>query len=580
MRQRKRRSYRNLPIDRKLSIAFGIPLCLMLILSLILTEIALSRYDQKIYSYEADQLNSIIDRIEDRLDTIDSISYSVAMDDSIQRTLYELSEASVTEYRFGMLAVYRDMVAALLQSELTENFIYKDNRLSDFRTGEQALLFPEDRLDSIIEDSAAEQGALYIELPSADDPYLISARHIRHYLNADLRDLGTLVFITRMEDIAGKAEREDGSSLLLMDQDGSIIYGNADMEDEVGKYKGLSGYAIDEIAGRRYFISSALSGRFQCISIFPYSSLFSLTTLTRALLILSFMLLYIVVFTAIRHITRSITEPIRSLSASMMIASDGHLDEALDSLGDSFTDDEIGKLGNEYRSMIIRLRTLIKENYEKQILLKDTRYRMLRAQINPHFLYNTLNSIGWMIKLGKTEESTRMLQALGNLLHRAFSRNMLTTLGEEMILLDDYAYIQGIRYGERFSLHVDIPDSLKGISIPPLTIQPLVENALQYGPDVTGRPVSVTISAQEEGTHVMLTVEDNGPGFSEERLEEVRSMTYKGKGSGIGIKNIRSRLSLIYGEEASLEISSAESHTMITITIPERISDVQDTSSR
>ena len=143
--------YRNLPIDKKLSAAFGIPLFLMLILSLILTEIALKQYDERIYSYEAERLNAIIYNIEDRIEDIDSISYRVAMDESLQEKLDQLSNASVTEYRFGMLEVYRQMVATFSQNTLTENFIYKDNRLADFRTGEATLSFPDEMLEGIIE---------------------------------------------------------------------------------------------------------------------------------------------------------------------------------------------------------------------------------------------------------------------------------------------------------------------------------------------------------------------------------------------------------------------------------------------
>lgn len=566
--------YRNLPIDKKLSAAFGIPLFLMLILSLILTEIALKQYDERIYSYEAERLNAIIYNIEDRIEDIDSISYRVAMDESLQEKLDQLSNASVTEYRFGMLEVYRQMVATFSQNTLTENFIYKDNRLADFRTGEAALSFPDEMLEGIIEAAEASMGALYIAPPTIESRYLITARHIRHYLNADLKDLGTVVFITKMEDIAGPAEREDGSSLFVFNQDSDLIYGNADLEHRIKEYTNISDYAIDEIDGTKYFISSAGSPAFCCVSIFPYSSLFSLTTLVRVLLIVSFFLLYTIVFIAIKRITKSITNPIHTLSASMTLASDGGLDDALTILGNSFSDDEIGRLSNEYRLMIIRLRKLISENYEKQILLKDTRYRMLRAQINPHFLYNTLNSIGWMIKLGKTEEAGKMLQALGNLLHRAFAKDMLTTLGEEIQLLEDYTYIQKMRYGNRFSIHVDIPDNTKEVRIPPLMIQPLVENALQHGTDMTGDPITVHIKAIKQDDFIILKAEDDGPGFSPSRLEEVRSMTYKGKGNGIGLNNIRNRLNLIYGPAAEMSIDSRKGCTVITIKIPETLNDV------
>ena len=130
MRQSKWKRYRDLPIDRKLSIAFAIPLCLMPVLSLSITEFALTQYDHKIYAYESDRLNSIIENIEGKLNEIDSISYNIAMNPYLQESLNNLSEAEVTEYRYGMLRAYREIVTSLSQSILTENLIFKDNRLS------------------------------------------------------------------------------------------------------------------------------------------------------------------------------------------------------------------------------------------------------------------------------------------------------------------------------------------------------------------------------------------------------------------------------------------------------------------
>ena len=566
-----RKRFQDLMIDQKLAVAFIIPMCLMLALSLLFTEAALIQYDKKIYSYESDRLNSVIDSIDEQIAQIDSISYSVAMDASLQSQLYQLSTASNTAYRYGTVGLYGQLVTGFSQNPLTENFIFKDSRITDFRNGALALSLSDQIAEEMVSKAASEFGGLYVQMPEDDIPYLISARQIRHYLNADLKNLGTFIFITRMEDIAGPHKRKDGSSLFIFNNEGKLIYGNEELSKEVRSHIMEDGYSIENLNGRKYFISCAQGNSFCCISIFPYSQLFSLTTVIRALLIISFILLYGIVFIAIRRITRSITEPVRSLSASMLMASEGSMDDAITILGDSFSNDEMGHLANEYKSMIIRIRTLIKENYEKQILLKDTRYRMLKAQINPHFLYNTLNSIGWAIKLEKNEEAAGMLKALGNLLHRAFDRNMLTTLGEEASLMEDYVYIQKVRYAERMSFSMSIPEEIRSIKIPPLLIQPLVENCLQHGTDVSGDHINIEVKAVSENGYLAISVKDDGPGFSANRLEEVRSMTYKSQDRGIGLKNISSRLHLIYGENAGLSIRSRKGETIIKLRIPEKI---------
>ena len=279
----------------------------------------------------------------------------------------------------------------------------------------------------------------------------------------------------------------------------------------------------------------------------------------------------------IRRLTASVTGPLKTLSASMALASDSDFDLVLECMGDDFSQDEVGQLASEYREMIIRIQKLIRENYEKQLLLNDSRYRMLRAQMNPHFLYNTLNSAGWMIKLGRQDEAVRMVQALGSLMHRANDRSMLVSLGGELALLEDYDFIQAIRYSSKMKCTIEKDESLSEEKIPPLIIQSLVENALVYGPDVTGEHVDIAVRVRDEAGFIVITVSDNGPGFTPERLAQVRSMAYKGNGSGIGLKNIHDRLALLYPDTAGLELESGGGKTVITIRIPKEGEDVQRT---
>lgn len=182
-----------------------------------------------------------------------------------------------------------------------------------------------------------------------------------------------------------------------------------------------------------------------------------------------------------------------------------------------------------------------------------------------------------MIKLGRQDEAVRMVQALGSLMHRANDRSMLVSLGGELALLEDYDFIQAIRYSSKMKCTIEKDESLNEGKIPPLIIQSLVENALVYGPDVTGEPVDIAVRVRDEAGFIVITVSDNGPGFTPERLAQVRSMAYKGNGSGIGLKNIHDRLALLYPDTAGLELESGGGKTVITIRIPKEGEDVQRT---
>lgn len=565
----------SLSINHKLLISFIIPMCIMLALSLILTEIALHLYDNKIYSLEAEKLDSIIETVDEKIKEIDSISYSAAMDSATQSKLNTIVSSKDAAYLYGLGDIFSSFAVAFSSNKLTDDYIFI-NKITDFRSGDRASRMGIEEVRRLEEKAASKYGALYIDYDSSNSPYLVTAREIRHFLNADLKGLGTLIFITDINDIVGQHNNE----IYLYNNDGELMYGDESKSNKIAAYINMPGYTIEKIDGERLFISVAKGDDITSISIFPYSKLFSLTRLTRTMLIVSFILLYFLVFISIKKLTESLTRPIKALSSSMVLASEGELEKAADILDNyHFMDDEIGRLANEYKAMIIKLNKLIIERYEEELLLKDTRYKMLKAQINPHFLYNTLNSIGWAIKLKKASEAGKMLQALGNLLHKAFDLSTVTTLGEEKALFEDYAYIQKIRYGERFIYSLDIPADLDEVKIPPLTLQPLVENAIKYGTDTTGDATVVALCAAEEDKAVILKVEDNGPGFSKERLQEVKSLDYKGRGSGIGIKNIAMRLNLIYGTDGQLEIESEKGHTVITIKLPKEVKDVQGNSN-
>ena len=210
--------------------------------------------------------------------------------------------------------------------------------------------------------------------------------------------------------------------------------------------------------------------------------------------------------------------------------------------------------------MLDKIMVLIHENYEKQILLKDTQYRALQAQINPHFLYNTLNSINWMIRSGKNEEASEMLISLGDLLRAAFKKE----------LARHYIDIQKVRYRRRAEFLVEAEGDLEAYHVPRMILQPLVENSINHGVDNSLNKCRILVRVKEnvEEQTMTLEVEDDGPGMTEEELEAVRNFTMVPKGNGIGLKNIRERLNLIFSD-AVFEITSQPGKgTVVRIEIP------------
>ncbi|NRG34939.1 sensor histidine kinase, partial [Niallia circulans] len=196
----------------------------------------------------------------------------------------------------------------------------------------------------------------------------------------------------------------------------------------------------------------------------------------------------------------------------------------------------------------------------------------LQAQINPHFLYNTLESINWQAKMNRQTDISSMVESLGYLLRNAISaKNDAVLLEEEIFIVDHYIRIQKYRYGDRLTFHKMIPPETKNCYIPKLMIQPLVENAIHYALEQMIEPCKITVRAVLRENNLHITVEDNGPGMEEELLARVRKQEVKTRGTGIGLYNIDSRIKLLYGEEFGLIIKSKRgTGTQVHLIIPNK----------
>ncbi len=181
---------------------------------------------------------------------------------------------------------------------------------------------------------------------------------------------------------------------------------------------------------------------------------------------------------------------------------------------------------------------------------KASELRSLRYQVNPHFLFNTLNSLSALVMTGKGPAAEKMIQSLSNFYRRSLAEDPTGDIGldQEVALQRAYLEIEAARFPERLVTRIEVPQALETASVPGLILQPLVENAVKYAVSPTSRPVTVTISAREEYGRLVIEVSDDGPGAP-----------HGGKaGFGIGLANVRDRLEARYGDAASLVAGPAD----------------------
>jgi len=239
--------------------------------------------------------------------------------------------------------------------------------------------------------------------------------------------------------------------------------------------------------------------------------------------------------------------------------------------------DEITEMGMSFNIMIGRIRELLDAKVREQENLKKAELRTLQAQINPHFLYNTLDTIVWMAELNKNDQVIKIVKALSSFFRTTLSKGRdWITIGEEIELTKNYLTIQKMRYQDILNYKIDVDETVVDGKILKLTLQPLVENALYHGLKPKRAGGTITVRARKNGDdQVLIEVEDDGVGCTPYGLgriqEEIDSDSDEItlKDSGFGLANVSKRIKLYYGQQYGLAINS-QYHvgTQITVTIP------------
>ena len=268
--------------------------------------------------------------------------------------------------------------------------------------------------------------------------------------------------------------------------------------------------------------------------------------------------------------TRYLTQPIMRLSQHMDVIASGDFRRN----SDIESDDEIGLIGRQINQMSSQVSVLMENRIRDEQEKMGLEIKMLQAQINPHFLYNTLDSIKWIATLQHNSGIVKVVSALSSLLkNMAKGFNEKVTVRQELDFLDSYVTIEKIRYIELFDVEISVDDpALYDARIIKLTLQPLVENSIFSGIEPSGKPGLIQIHVYTQKQVLYISVRDNGIGISEENIARMltdTSRVTKHYMSGIGLPNVDRRIKLVYGKEYGLHIESQIGvYTCVTVSLP------------
>lgn len=570
--------YTDLPIKRKIMILIFILIFSVSIFSLIALQIAFRSYDEQLYDKSADILNLSYKNIENELKQVENISYNIIGDAQIQEYLGVL-DTNVSTY--DTHRIVNDLDNILLNYAITKKYITSINIINN--SGIQVIAgidtkkITNSQLEEIQIKTSEEKGRVVLIPPNNENQDFILARQIRKTKDLSLKPLGTLCIKVDMDQIVNMVYdlKEDKNELYIRDNSqiiypyGNQIKNNIHLEKV---FSGSKGYDIVTINNTKKFVSYLKSDYSQWIyiNIISYDNIYNSIITVRRRIISFYIILFIIYVFLASGFSRSITKPIEKLAKKMKKVENEEFDINIKEYIDYEGDNEIKHLNKDFEIMLSKIDKLIEENYKKKLVIKDTQYKALQAQINPHFLYNTLDSINWMAKVNYQEDISEMVKALGNLLRNSLSKNdHLITIGEELNLLKDYIKIQTFRYEERLQFIMNVHEEILSYCIPKLVLQPIVENSIKYGLDKMIEGCKIEIKSVLHKDCIEIRIIDDGPGMDEHVLEKIKNDEVRSKGNGIGLKNIDDRIKMLYGIEYGLYINSKlEKGTTISMYIP------------
>lgn len=292
------------------------------------------------------------------------------------------------------------------------------------------------------------------------------------------------------------------------------------------------------------------------------------TDVSRLVVLLALFSLGLVVLLYIlaMNISASITKPIKSMCNNIRMVGEG--DFTVRTVASHA--DEMQTLSAAFDGMVERIGSLMENVRREQDNLRLTEFKLLQAQINPHFLYNTFDTVVWLAADKQNEQVISIINSLSNFFRTGLSNGKdIISLREEGVHVRSYLEIQQIRYRDLLTFEIDIPQSLNHYSIPKLTLQPLVENALYHGLKLKRSLGKISITARQTKDYINITVWDNGIGIRPEDLEILRKQLFEGSKESFGLPSVYERLKLYYGNDCGIDIQSAyENYTQVSVCIP------------
>lgn len=530
---------------------------------------------QEQLSYTVNQgFTQVFQAVDDRLERVQNISTLLAVNDLVSQNIIQAGRNqlvanqlacldNISNYINGMEMVFEPHSILFY---INAGIAVADDQVGRFRT-----------LDSIaqtewyarLKDNNGSATWIHYQEPLSGRSYIAVVREI--WDPANYREaIGVLAVLFEREHL-GKmlVASTEGQILYLETADGTLLASNVPEEELPRVPLGMRTIQSDRftsriVGGEEYLVRSQMmeSTNIYLVSLVTESALEREVSAVTTRLQVIYIIISLLSLLAVIPLTRSITRRIVMLKEQMIRTQTGVISK-LDAVEPGR--DEIGQLISHYNDMVDKMGDLLQEQYALGQSKTEAELKALQSQINPHFLYNTLDMINWMAQKDETENIRNVVQAMSKFYRLTLSKGSnIVTIGDEIKMCDAYMEIQRRRYRGKILYEVEVDEEIERYLIPKITLQPFLENAIIHGinekEDARG---IVILNGWLEDGRITLSVTDDGTGMREEDKTKSHS------GSHYGMENIAQRLELFFGEEIPIQVESSPGiGTCIVITIP------------
>jgi two-component system sensor histidine kinase YesM len=537
----------------------------------------IQNYNELLYKQTEVNLTYFSEKIYSQMAEIEEISRTMAVGGEMQFNIYVLYDPN--EERFVKLKSSNNI------KNMLYNVLHSGVRSITVIPFSEPLIIcgvdftqePPEYIEELKETAKDKNGAGFWAISKSESDTVIFFREIRRVKSPEFLDnLGWMIVQVNIAALSAAPGTVGNISenlyVSLMDGKNNTFYsnfsgtGNIEAADSLGK----KNYVISGIGSEKLFISGIdirkTDPEMKIVVGIPYDRIFQSVVFYRTVTVLAVITAIFIALLATQFFTKTLTRRYRILVGKFH---EFQTKGSNDANGCGYGNDELGLLNRYFDDMTVKYKEVVEDNYVKKLETTKARLKNLEQQVQPHFLYNTLETIRLLAKRMGEENIPVIIDSLSYLLRSSLrGGDDVITVNEDIKIANRYLAIQRIRFYGRMQVKVHIPDEIMNVLIPKMTIQPLVDNAITYGIEESIDKCCVDVIGETINGEVVVTVSNNGSHIDEDIVNKLRDKTATPKGNGIGLVNIDTRIKLLFGNNYGLKIKNQDNGVSVEVHLP------------